>query len=97
MDNKFNQVLVSNTAHSAAIDDMKSMMQNYMGRSKAQDDESLSITQCALENQDLFGLLDKQVAGLVPHSCKKVVCMDLVMEKTTGTVGGQGGENTEDG
>lgn len=85
MEDKFAQVLATSTAQSAALDDLRSMFQSYMGMSKQKDEGSPSITQSALENQGSGGVKVLDAAGVLPNSRRKVVAVSQVIAKHTGT------------
>jgi hypothetical protein len=52
VDAKFSQMVETATAQASAIDDLKFMFADYMGKSKGNMEGSPSITQSALENED---------------------------------------------
>lgn len=85
IDDKLTQVVATSIAQSAALDDLRSMFQSYMGMAKQKDEGRPSITQSALENQGSGGVKVLDAAGVLPNSRRKVVAVSQVIAKHTGT------------
>lgn len=81
IDDKLTQVVATSIAQSAALDDLRSMFQSYMGMAKQKDEGRPSITQSALENQGSGGVKVLDAAGVLPNSR----AVSQVIAKHTGT------------
>ena len=56
MNAKFNQIIATSDAHGAALDTLRCMFWDFLGKSKQMEDRSLSITQSVLEQHESVGL-----------------------------------------
>ena len=90
VDGKFEQMMATSVAQSAALADIRSMFCQFLRKSDVGDNGSPSITQSALGNQESHGLNDVAPASLVPNSVKKILQRDTVPGKKSVAAGEKG-------